>query len=332
MAGLWRDAFELGDLTEIRARYEASAALSSIASFRTNSGIGVGTGFLEKRFNQGYQTLVMGVAVFFNSATWSDADLFTLYDSAGNVQLTLGTTTSNDFRLWRGTRAGGTLLATSPTVTPAFTVYVELLATIHPTAGAYELRINEVTQFSASNANTRNGAYNDIQRVRLSGATGYFLDDFYIADTSAPAPLGYFWGNVKIEALRTSGNGDVIGWTKFNDSNYKNVDEMPHNSDTDYNYSSQINASDLFQMGNMSAGSGSVRPVQLSYVARKDDALVRATRPLLKTGGVVYPGSNDSLTTSYAYYYENYDQNPQNLSDWDISSINSVQVGYQTTS
>lgn len=335
MALLWCDSFELADTNAIRDRYESSAAVTGLWSpGRTNTGLNLGGGNIERRFSRGYQTLIIGVAKLSTSAT---RELIRLSDSAGTRQITLledGTA----YKLYRGDSSTGTLLATSPAVTAGITVYIELLVTISATVGAYELKINEVSQFDGTSANTRNGAYDDIQRVQINGrltnggAIDCYVDDFYIADTSAPAPLGYFFGNTKIEMLGPDGNGDVIGWTGVNASNWQNVDERPHNSDTDYNYSGTVNASDLYTLSNMSASSGSVRGVQLTHVSRKDDALTRAVRPLLKTGGTVYPGSNDSLTTSYAYYYEVWPQNPATSSEWEIAAVNSLQIGIQTTS
>lgn len=338
---LWADAFELGTQAAIRDRYESSATCSGVSSIRTNQCLSMGGGNIEKRFSQGYQKVCVGIAIFCGDWTFGggNTEFIKLFDSAGNRQLTLFIDTSGVFKLYRGT-SSGTLLASSGAVTAGFTVYVELLVTISATVGTYELRINEVSQFSGSNANTRNGAYDDVQRVQINSQTNtagqatYFVDDFVIYDATTPFPnsTNYFPGNIKIECLVPSGPGTITGWTKFNDSNYKNVDEMPHNSDTDYNYSSTVNASDLYAMGNMSTSTGSVRGLQLTYYARKDDALVRATRPLISAGGVTYAGSNDSLTTSYAAYYEVWQQNPNTGSDWAISEINAVQAGIQTTS
>lgn len=335
MALLWCDAFELPSAAAVQARYEDSSTIASVnTSIRTNLAADLGGGYLEKRFNRGYQTLVIGFAKL---SVLSNRELLRLYDSAGTIQLTLLEASDGTYKLYRGTSAG-TLLATTGTITDGITIYIELLATISATVGAYELKINEVSQFSASNVNTRNGAYDDIQRVNINGrltnggTVNCWVDDYYIADTTAPMPLGYFFGNTKIEALVPNANGDVIGWAAFNDSNYRNVDERPHNSDTDYNYSSTINASDFYQLTNMSAGSGNIRGVMATHVSRKDDAIVRAVRPLIKTGGAVHAGSNDSLTTEYVYYFEVWPQNPQTVSEWDISTVNSLQLGIQTTS
>lgn len=336
MALIWPDAFEQGSTAAIIARYDDSLPCTGVVAGRTNYALSMGSGGLEKRFSQGYQTLVIGVALY--AAAWSDTELLQLYDSVNNRQLTLRTNVAGTLSLYRGTSTTGTLLATSTAISTGVWNYIELLATISATVGAYEVRVNEVSMFSASSVNTRNGAYDDIQRITLysrttgNGAADYIVDDYYIADLTAPMPLGNFFGNTKIESLIPSGNGDVIGWVKFNDSNYRNVDERPHNSDTDYNYSGTVNASDLYQMTNMSATSGNVRGIMATHVSRKDDAVLRAVRPIIKTGGVVYPGSNDSLTTSYAYYYEVWAQNPQTASEWTIAAINSLQLGIQTTS
>lgn len=337
MSLIWCDSFELPDEAAVRARYESSLTCNSVVSIgRTNLSLRMGAGGIQKNFPRGYTTMIVGVAHY--TGGWTTTEFIRLFDSNGTIQLTLFQSGTGEFKLYRGDSSTGTLLATTGTLSVGFIIYIELLVTVHPTAGAYELRINEVSQFSASNVNTQNSGTRDVGRVNLNsrttgnGTADIYIDDFYIADTAAPAPLGYFLGNTKIEAMVPNGPGDITGWTKFNDSNWRNVDERPHNSDTDYNYSSTVNASDLYTMGNMSAGSGSIRGVQLTYVARKDDALTRATRPLIKSGGTVYPGSNDSLTTSYAYYYEVWDQDPATASEWGISAVNNVQIGLQCTS
>lgn len=323
----------MASVAAIQSQYESTTNTSSLFSWRTNGGLNLSSGGLEKRFNRGYETIIVGIAKNSPSATRAFIQLF---DSNGGAQLTLRED-GTEYKIYRGTWDTGTLLATSPAVTVGIGVYIELLVTVHPTAGAYELRINEVTQFSATNVNTQNTGTRDVGRVLLWGrwtdgsAGNCYIDDFYIADTAAPAPLGYFLGNQKIEALIPNAAGDVTGWTAFSDSNYRNVDDRPHNSDVDYNYSSTVNASDLYHLSNLS-NSGSIRGVHVKYVARKDDALVRAVRPLIRTGGVTYAGGNDSLTTSYDEYFEVWTQNPQTLSDWSVADINALQVGIQTTS
>lgn len=335
---LWADGFELPSTADVQARYESVTAIASASqNVRTNLGIDLGGGSLQKQFSRGYQKIAVGIAHLSSAA---QREFIILYDSAGNVQLTLAEKADGTWNLYRGTFSGGTLLATSAVVTTGVVYYIELLVTISATVGAYELRINEVSMFSAANVNTRNGAYDDIQRVTVNGrltnggTINCYVDDFVIYDAITPFPnsTNYFPGNCKVECLIPSGPGSVTGWAKFNDSNFKNVDERPKNDDTDYNYSGIVNASDLYAMSNMSSSSGSIRGVQLTYAARKEDVLTRATRPLIRTGGVTYAGSNDSLTTSYVYYDERWTFNPQTASDWTIAEINSIEAGIQTTS
>lgn len=338
MALLWADAFELTTESAIRARYSAGNACSGVSSSsgRTNQYLQMGGGSVYKEVNAA-KTMIQGIA--HKVAAWSETEFIRLHDGNGNRQLTLLHTALGEFKLYRGDSSTGTLLATSAAITAGFWIYIELLATIGDSDGAYELRINETTQFSAANVDTQNTPYANIGRVEINsrttsnGSANISVDDFYIANTDNPMPVGLFYGNTKIEASFPEGFGDVTGFTPIgNASNWQNVDERAHNSDTDYNYSATLNASDLFAMQNLSAGSGSIRGLQATYVARKEDALTRWEAPLIRTGSVTYKGGNDSLTTSYAHYYEVWPFNP-NTSDWfTVANVNAIQAGYTNAS
>jgi hypothetical protein len=335
---LWTDAMALGTESAIRARYESSASCTGVSSTdgRTNQYLQMGGGNILKHVPAA-KTMIVGIA--HKVAAWSNTEFIRLYDNNGNLQLTLLQNLSGQFLLYRGDSSTGTLLATSAAVSLGFWIYLEFKATIGTTDGSYEFRINGTVQYSASNVNTQNSAYALIGRVNINSRTtangnaDISTDDFYIANTDNPMPVGQFYNSPKIEASFPEGFGDVTGYTPIgNASNWQNVDERAHNSDTDYNYSATLNASDLFAMQNLSAGSGSIYGVQQTYVARKEDALTRWQRPLIKTGGVVYPGGNDSLTTSYVYYYEQWGFSPSTSTWFDVAGINSIQSGYQNVS
>lgn len=338
MSLLWADAFELTTESSIRARYTSTSACTGVSSTsgRTNQYLEMGGGFFTKEFSTA-KTIVMGIA--HKIGAWNETDFMTLSDGNGNAQLTLRQNGAGTFSLWRGAGGSGTLLATTAVITAGFWIYLELLVTIDTAAGSYELRINEATQFSGANVNTQNSPYPNVGRIEIrsrttgNGNASISVDDYYIANTDNPMPAGYFFGNTKIEAVFPEGAGDVTGFTPVGSANnWQNVDERAHNSDTDYNYSATLNASDLFAMQNLSAGSGSIRGMQLTYVARKEDALTRWEAPLIKTGGVTYKGGNDSLTTSYVHYYEVWPFNPNTSDYFTVANVNSIQLGYTNAS
>jgi hypothetical protein len=295
----------------------------------------MGAGSITYTRDVATDNVVVGIARKVDS--WSQVQFIVLKDSSSGIQLSLREESNGTATLWRGdSESGGTLLATSSAITAGFWVYYELKIFLHDTLGTYEFRVNESSMFSASNVDTKATSVSDIKYVQIKGIatnggtpSNNRIDDFYIANFSNPTTPSKFCGNTKIEALLPSGAGDVTGWSAFSDTNYKNVDESAHNSDTDYNYSSTVNASDFYAMGNMSDPSGSIRALQLTYVARKDDALPRVTAPLINTGGSVYAGGNDSLTTSYAHYYETWNFNPNTSDYFTVSDINAIQAGIQ---
>lgn len=340
MAVLWMDGFELGSAGAIWNRYEYQGdGINAVIAGRTNQGLDCGNGSFGKAI--GTQNGIIHVAYAMYFSFFSGHDILKIfspgYPSDSTPHISIHCTASGTFEIWRGSTTTGTLLGTVPAlITAGFWVHFEWKILIHASAGSVELKLNEISEFSLTGVNTKGGTTNGSGVVWFGARPDgggflqmYRLDDYLIANTDNPYPVGGWYGNTKIEALLPSGNGDVIGWTGFNDSNYKNVDESAHNSDTDYNYASTTNTSDLYQMGNMSDPSGSVRAVQLTYVARKDDALPRVTAPLLKTGGTVYAGGNDSLTTSYVHYYETWQFNPNTSDYFTVSEVNALQAGIQ---
>lgn len=341
MALIWPDSFELTTVAAIVARYNSSDTSSmtvGTSSGRTNQYLQLGGGLLYKHF-LATDGLIVGIARKRDTAT--EIDFLKLYDQDGTRQLTLREKTDGALALYRGDpTTTGTLLATSAAISFGFWIYIELKVIVHPTTGSYELRVNEATQFSASNVNTQETIRRNIERVEVNGRatnggspTNHYVDDYYIANLSNPMPVGLFFNNTKIEFVSPEGFGDVTGFTPVgNASNWQNVDERAHNSDTDYNYSATLNASDLFTMQNLSAGSGDIRGFHVTYVARKEDALTRWEAPLIKTGGVTYKGGNDSLTTSYVHYYEVWPFNPNTSTWFDVAGINSIQAGYTNAS
>lgn len=330
MALLWMDAFDLGTTTATNGRYESNYGTGTATSVaaRTNNGIRFSNGDgLEKQLGANYTDLVIGFAFKPGSAA---QNTFLLVRDGTTTQVQLRVNADLTISILNGS---GAVLATTSALqvlsTSAF-IYLELKVNIHNTTGSYELRANETTWLSATGVNTRNSVNNYANRVGIVGATGaatHTFDDFYIADLTAPMPAGDFYGNLKIERLAPSGAGTTTQWTPSAGSNYQNVDENAHNSDTDYNASATVGNIDTYAMADMAASSGSIRAVQTTLVARKDDALARQIAPVMRSGGTDYVGATKTLTTSYAYYYQQYDQDPATSADWDFTGVNAVEVG-----
>lgn len=335
MAIEWRDAFELTSTTAVAARYDSGSVSALEPNGRTNQAIrmdGPSTQ-LTKTVSQSRDK----IAAFAMKQTGFAVDtIFLRFMEGGTTHLYLQlNATTFTISVYRG---DGTLLATTnagQVWTTNFFIHLEFKAYIHDTEGSIALRANETQWINLGNLDTRNGGSGYVDTVKLSNTTNnqqLYFDDFIIATWQQPIGTGQWYGNTRVEIISPSDFGIVTGWTPAgNASNWQNVDERAENADVDYNYSATVNASDLYAMQNLSTPSGTNVGLQLCYVARKDDAILRVTAPLIRTNSVVYAGDNDSLSTSYVHYYETWNFNPNTSTYFTRDEVDVLQAGVQVT-
>jgi len=268
------------------------------------------------------------------------------YESSGTIlHVGLWMDSSGHLLVRRGT---GTTLATSTYIAPtgAF-LYFEFKATVHDTAGAYEVRVNGTNVLSGTGADTRNAGAGVVDRIQFSGGIGmgdgaeitYALDDVYMCDSVdsgiSGIPNNTFLGDVRVQALLPSGNGatsNLVGSDGNSTDNYLLVDEDPPNDDTDYVESATVGQKDTYAYGDLSASSGTVYGVQLCPYARRTDAGARSIATVARLSSTEVDGANKALGSSYTY---------RDLMDvreakpgggaWAIADVNSAEFGVKVT-
>lgn len=223
----------------------------------------------------------------------------------------------------------GTVLGTSSAgvITAGAWYYIEFGATIHDSTGAYEVRVSGINVLSASGVDTRNGGTSGtIESVELhtgidNGGFNIQIDDLWIDSAT-------YHGDCKIETLRPTGAGAHTDFTPSAGSNWQNVDDAAPNDDTDYNASSTVAHQDTFATGDLAAVSGTVKGVQLTSRARKDDAGFRTLRSLIRTSSTDYEGNDHVLSDTYLTFVHLHEVNPNTSSAWTIAQVNAVEIGY----
>jgi hypothetical protein len=340
MAILFMDSFD--HYTDVYQKYVSSAEAVIEVSANARYGPGClipGTykrGCLRSRSLTPSSTFIVGFA--YKSNAWgADSAIMSLRE---------GTTTHINLRLLNGTRQWqvdrpGTVLGTSTVQFATQTwQYIEIKATIHDTAGSFELRQNGITILSGTNVDTRNGGTGLLDEIYIwdtGGAdnrenNGAYLDDLYVCNTAGSVGND-FLGDTRIEYLAPTGAGTRTGFTPSAGSNWSNVDEVPA-SDTDYNSANTPGAMDLFQMANLS-GNGLVRGVQTISRAKKDDAGFRKFKPaFFKASGLGstdrwYTGTQVPVSDSYAFLpMQLLATSPDTGAAWTVDEINAIQYGY----
>lgn len=222
---------------------------------------------------------------------------------------------------------GSTTLGTgSQVLLPGHWYYVEVYFNIDDTAGAFEVKINGVTDFSASSIDTRNVAGLRAGQFKFAGADDApKIDDIYIVDTATG--VSTFLGPIKVEAIYPTSD-DATGWNVTpSGSHYAVVDEKPGNS-SDYVYESVATDQDMWGYSNLATVSQNVKGIQiqsqaaLSAVGSEDFTDIcdsNATESASGTYTVTSTGYNTELRLL--------EIDPDTSSAWTISGVNAAKFG-----
>lgn len=278
---------------------------------------------------------------FDNQATWVFGAAIKA-DGNGAVNVDFRDGASVQCRLsWDGTNgvlnfyrgASAVLLGTTgaPAMAQGLWYYVEAKVTIHDTTGAFDVHISGVSRVSGTNVNTRGGTANNYANtIAFSSSGGNTpLDDIYLCD-GAGALNNDFLGDSRVETQMPSGAGASTQFTPSAGSNYQCVDEVPApNGDTDYVSSSNVGDQDFYAIPALPTTVGTVRGVQVSAYARKDDAGARSLSVEIRASdGTVVQYSAQPLLTSYAFYLgAPRETDPATGAAWTIAGVNAAQPG-----
>lgn len=141
--------------------------------------------------------------------------------------------------------------------------------------------------------------------------------------------------------LRPNAPGDLcqLGWQTGDacPNHYLNVDEVTPDGNTTVvkpsgGQQSQT-ISDLYNLENLPGGAMAITNVRVYQLTRKNHTSVSArSRNLIKTGGVIYEGSNitPSSTSAFNAYTTDWAINPQTGVAWTEADINALQVGIKS--
>jgi hypothetical protein len=235
-------------------------------------------------------------------------------------------------------RRGTTVLATSADGVVNLTSweYIEVKGTIHDSTGSYEIRVDGVNVLSGTGADTRNGGTGVWDRVGFAqgGSNNtWHVDDVYVCDTSG-STNNDFLGPVKVYALLPQTDavaaGSNAGLTPSTGTDHGAlVDETPPNT-TDYNSSATVGNKDTYNFPAIGV-TGSVLGLQTSMYVAKSDAVARQVCAVVRSGGTDYDGANVSPLTTFQYYSEMREVNPDTGVAWTISDVDAVEAGMKVT-
>lgn len=208
--------------------------------------------------------------------------------------------------------------------------HIGIDAKIDSSAGWVNVYIDGVLEMSFS-GNTGNA---DIEVIRFGADTGRvtnYYDDCFVDDTAGESAAATV-PDYRFEFITPNGNGNysqTTGSDGNSTDNYLLVDDVPHNSDTDYCQADTLDERDTYAMTTVTIPTGwSVAALIPVVYAKKSDAgtdtEIALTTRYSSTNG---DGTAQNLPTSYGYLWERFTTKPGGGA-WDQSAIDGVEVGW----
>jgi hypothetical protein len=243
----------------------------------------------------------------------------------GSTGINLGVTSSGAVTI-RQNSGGGTLLATSagaPIVVNAWHDW-EIRVTLAAATGRCEVWVNGVKHIDFTGDTITSGSL-DINTVRFGRVNTGNWDFADIVIDAATVPKG----PTMVHYAVPTADGFHIDLAVVGAANrWQAVSEKPPNGDTSYIHGDTEGQKGTFEVGAVPSGFD-VLAVQVTHNTRKTDSGVRFVRPILRSGGVDYPGPSESMLESYRSYRESWVEDPDTAAAWTETGRNAVEVGVE---
>lgn len=213
--------------------------------------------------------------------------------------------------------------------------WLEMRVKVDDTVGTIEVRVGGDPWIGPlTGQDTRNGGAGYIDRVHYVASYGVGFDDIVVIDPTVGTPNDFI-GDSRVECIFPNGNGassQLLGSDGNSVDNYALVDEMPHNSDTDYVASTTVGEKDTYAYPNVSLVSGVVHAVQTTAVAKKSSAGTRKYVHVNRlSGGTEEDSAEFNLADSYVYD-SNLKHTKPGGGAWSIADVNGAEFGVKVSS
>lgn len=208
--------------------------------------------------------------------------------------------------------------------------FIEFKVTIADaiSASSCKVRVNGADVITvATGQDLSNTANQSANSVTFHGcAANTHVDDTYVCDGTGSANNDLL-GDCRVYTVLPNAAGDKSEMSLTGAADhYVAANSNPPDGDTSYVSSATAGQTDLFHFADITL-TGTIKGVQVSMLARKDDAGTRQAAHVAKSGGTEYAGTTHNLSTSYLYYSDVRETDPATGLAWTVSNFNAAQFG-----
>lgn len=286
--------------------------------------------YIYKYLPASYAELIFGAAISFNS---DGGRCFSWLMSGGTQVYLVYASGTQKISAYRG---NGTLLGTGSTlITLSAWHFVEIRTKFDNSTGEVEILSDGVQHLLVTGVDTDNGLGSSGDGIQIGDGNGMFnfFDDIYLLDTASGSPCDDFLGDVRVEALFPTGNGNssqFLGSDSNSTDNYLLVDDPTPDGDTTYVESSSVGDEDTYAYGNLTSTTGTVYGVAPIPYSRKTDSGPRSICSVARLSATEEDSADTALTASYQYSQDIRQTKPGGGA-WTISDVNSAEFGVKVT-
>jgi hypothetical protein len=275
-------------------------------------------------------TVVLGFAFRFGNGTAYNGYIAQLFD---------GTTQGVSIRQ---ASANGTELSVTPSTGTAYATtstlglqkdtwyYIELKVKCHATEGTFDLHVDGTSVLSGSGLNTKIGSHLYHDRFRLAGFyNAPIFDDLYFLDSSGSVNND-FLGQMRVETIGVSADGDSTQFTPSSGDNYAAIDDAVADDDTSYVETPESNYKDLYAYNPLVGISTGIAGVVVNTVCKQSDAASFSLKTLCKSGATEDADAGQPIQ-SFTYLNKRriLETDPDTDGAWTPSSVANAQFGFQ---
>lgn len=255
-------------------------------------------------------------------------------DQANVAQITIWLGTDGAIELRRGATSLG---RTVPIIGAGAWQHIEWYAKADNAAGAFELRVDQVTRLNLTGIDTVQTANVEFSQWAIFADTTdigrlYDFADFFVNDlTDDGSPCNDFLGDCKSGVLWPNADTAQADFALSTGvTGYALIDEAPPN-DTDGLTAPGTTARSDFGVTNPPANLTEVLTARPFIRASKDDAGTCEMAPNLSSGGTEGVVSSQPVATTPSYYDSNVPFDPNTAAPWDLTSLSAALLVIERT-
>lgn len=271
-------------------------------------------------------TWIVGLAFKISNLPGTTNELIELLD-VGSLQCELQLLPDGTLRI---TRNGTTLGTSTFALSAGVYYYIEFKVFINNTTGTAEVKVDGSSKLALTSQDTQNTANATANQVRLRVPdSNSNFDDLYICD-GAGSTNNNFLGDCRVDYYAPNGAGNTTQLTRGgtdSGANWSQTDEAAPNDDTDYNEHATVGNKDTYAFGNMSHTPSSIFGVQILASAKKDDAGAKSIATVTRSGTTDFDGATQALSTSYLYYSDIREVDPNTSAAWTKTNFDASEHG-----